>query len=87
MRFKSNAQRKAVMCKWKKSQVSSGFYKKQQGKIPEFIRFERNEDRLGKTKYDVLYKKGIGDKKTKLLFTTDKKRFAVLFAKRYMKKC
>ena len=28
---------------WKRSQISSGYYKKVEGKLPEFIKFERTE--------------------------------------------
>lgn len=67
---------------WKPSQKSSGFYKKEKGKLPEFIRFYRYET----GKYDVEHKKGLGDKPFKTLATRPNKIKALRFAREYMEK-
>lgn len=68
---------------WVRSQVSSGFYKKMTGKLPEFIKFERTQYKGNK--YDVLHKRGIdGDSKSLGYFKTKGK--AKKFAQSYMKK-
>ena len=68
---------------WKRSQVSSGFYKKKEGKLPEFIKFKRTEYKG--FKYLVIYKRGLGDREPRTLGYFKTKSQAIRYAKKYMR--
>ena len=73
---------------WKRSQTSSGFYHKEKGKVPSFIKFEVdeiNENGKYKNKYSVIYKKGLGDRPHKILGIFNNRKEARAYAKKWMK--
>ena len=70
---------------WRRSQTSSGYYHKEKGKIPSFIRFEMGELKNKKVWY-VIYKKGLGDRPMKYLGNFKTREKAKKFASRWMRK-
>ena len=70
---------------WKKSQRSSGYYKKQKGKLPEFLKFEFMDINYSK-RWRVYYKRGINDSSQKDLGYFKTKAQALAYAKSYMRK-
>jgi len=69
--------------RWRKSQSNSGYYKKEKGKVPKFVFFERTEYKGNK--YAVMVKKGIGGSNRTLSYHK-KKLSALKRARSYMKK-
>ena len=66
---------------WKKSQTSSGFYKKSEGKLPVFLKFIHTEGNGS----SVVKKVGLGDKKERELGKFKSYSKATKFANKYMK--
>ena len=70
---------------WKKSQTGSGFYKKEIGKLPKFIKFEQMDKQdYGEKNYRVYSRTGIGNRPQKTLGYFKTKSQALKFAKSYM---
>ena len=67
---------------WKRSQTSSGFYRKKEGKLPEFLLFERTDYK--NNKYLVLYKKGLGRERIPLKYFKTKYQ-ALVYANKLMR--
>lgn len=67
---------------WKKSQTSSGYYKKSPNQMVKFIRFDKNDN----GSYNIQFRKGLGGtQEFRTIAKAPNKTIAIKKAKSYMK--